>query len=64
MFCLLMFLFRITWYFKILCLKAYKFWSKNGINVDNECLITLSGPFADGEWVAVFKSQKDGFWAS
>ena len=41
-FCLLMFLFQITWYFKIFCLKAYKFLAKNGIYFDHVCLFTLS----------------------
>ena len=42
-FCLFMFLFHITWYFKIFCLKAYKFLTKqNGIYFAHECLFTLS----------------------
>ena len=41
-FCLLMFLFQITWYFKIFCLKVYKFLAKNGIYFEHEYLFTLS----------------------
>ena len=41
-FCLLIFLFKITWYFKIFCLKAYAFLAKNGIYFDHERLFTLS----------------------
>ena len=41
-FCLLMFLFQITWYFKIFWLKAYKFFAKNGIYFDHGSLISDS----------------------
>ena len=56
-FCLLMFSFQITWYFKIFCLKAYKFFAKNGIYFDHECLFTLSTSLT----VAVFESQNMAF---
>ena len=59
-FCLLMFLFQITWYFKIFCLKVYKFLAKNGIYFDHEYLFTPVS-FVVGKWVAVFESQNMAF---